>query len=70
MNGCLGNIKKIISELRWSLRMVCVKITKVVLLERKYFDYFWKHFIEFDVNSVLSVGRIRTQMGGVLVLIT
>lgn len=50
--------------------MVCVKITKVVLLERKYFDYFWKHFIEFDVNSGLSVGRIRTQMGGVLVLIT
>lgn len=70
MNGCLGNIKKIISELRWSLRMVCVKITKVVLLERKYFKMFPKIIIEFDVNSVLSVGRIRTQMGGVLVLIT
>lgn len=70
MNGCLGNIKKIISELRWSLRMVCVKITKVVLLERKYFKMFPKIIIEFDVNSVLSVGRIRTQMGGTLVLIT
>lgn len=40
------------------------------LLERKYFKMFPKIIIEFDVNSVLSVGRIRTQMGGILVLIT
>lgn len=48
--------------------MVCVKITKVVLLERKYFKMFKKIIVEFDVNSVLSVGRIHTQMGGILII--